>query len=122
MATLRAAGRASQELIWAPSLTFWGWSWCGEQEAGDIGTWEPQARVFGNRGLRSSLPIWLNSDLVVQGEEHATHGLARWCQASTQRARRLSPPSQNLTAPEEALCPSTVQVAQCFKYSRVMGH
>lgn len=84
MATLRAAGRASQELIWAPSLTFWGWSWCGEQEAGDIGTWEPQARVFGNRGLRSSLPIWLDSDLVVQGEEHATHGLARWCQASTQ--------------------------------------
>lgn len=43
-------------------------------------------------------------------------------QASTQWARRLSSPSQNLTAPVEALCSSILQVAPCFKYSRVMDH
>lgn len=115
----------SQEITCAASDFFLGgWSQRGQQGAGDLDIWEPQARFIGDRGLRSPLPSWMDSDLVVQGgEERSTPtidavALPTCAQASTQWALRITPHKTSLGLWKS----SFLQVAQYFKYSGAMGH
>ena len=67
------------------------------REPGRKQIWDSQARGFGNRGLRSLLPSWLDSDLVVQaGEERST---CPWPCLLVPGTSGHPAPSQNFPAP-----------------------